>query len=90
MNWPANLPVSVTADCRSGLIVVRPRGYHAITGQGHLRLSAPIRRRMQLHAGDRLFLAAMRDRDVIVMYTLPVAGSVLQAYSDALTAQPIS
>ena len=53
-----------------GLLVVRARsdGEFRVTGQGHLRLPAVIRRRCGLESGDRVLLAADPGQRQLVLY----------------------
>jgi bifunctional DNA-binding transcriptional regulator/antitoxin component of YhaV-PrlF toxin-antitoxin module len=43
-------------------------GDYQVTGQGHLRLPAPLRHRCGLGAGDRVLLAADPDRSQLAVY----------------------
>lgn len=87
LNWPAALPVSITVDRRSGIILVRRQGPYAITTQGHLRLPATVRRRVRLNTGDRLLVAALPDLDILAAYTMFALDVMVLAYHTATSAQ---
>ena len=57
-------------DETGGVLTVHtdPRGDYQVTGQGHLRLPAPLRHRCGLLAGDRVLLAADPDRSRLAVY----------------------
>ncbi|MFG1611050.1 hypothetical protein [Actinoplanes sp. NPDC049265] len=64
-----------------GTVVARPKA--GATGRvdrrGFLLLPLPVRRRCELHPGDRLLLAADLDAGVLTGYPLPVLGPLLAA-----------
>jgi hypothetical protein len=58
LGWVAGTRLEIRET--GGLLLVRahPHGVFAVTGQGHLRLPAAVRRRCSLLPGDRVLLAA--------------------------------
>jgi hypothetical protein len=86
MRWQPGQPVVVTL-IRSVVVVVMPSrsGRYKITSQGHLRLPAAIRHRVQLATGSRLLIAACPDRNALVAYPVAVLDAVL--FADPSTAQ---
>jgi len=79
LGWSAGLRLDIREAV--GLLVVhaRPDGEFRVTGQGHLRLPALIRRRCGLEPGDRVLLAADPPQRQLVIYP--------PAVLDDLTAQ---
>jgi hypothetical protein len=67
-----------------GLLVIRSTGHgmFSVTKQGHLRLPAPVRHYCGLIPGDRVFLAADSDRDLLIVYP-PAALDDLLAHRHA-------
>jgi hypothetical protein len=65
----------------NGLLIVRADagGVFAVTGQGHLRLPAPVRRCCGLVSGDRVLLAAYPERDVVIVHPPAVLDGLLAA-----------
>ncbi|GAB4061424.1 AbrB/MazE/SpoVT family DNA-binding domain-containing protein [Catellatospora paridis] len=80
LGWPAGLPVSITADRHSGIILVQRHGPYVITRQGHLRLPAIIRHRLRTSIGDTLLVAALPDADMIAAYTSAALDYMVSSY----------
>ncbi|MFF5989101.1 AbrB/MazE/SpoVT family DNA-binding domain-containing protein [Prauserella flavalba] len=68
LRWVAGPPLGISFT--HGVLVVSsdPRGGFGMTRQGHLRLPAPIRQHCGLGAGDRVLLAAYRDRGILLVH----------------------
>lgn len=62
------------------LVASDAQGGHAVNGQGHLRLPASVRRSCGLEAGDRVLLAADRDRATVVAYTMAAPDAMILAW----------
>lgn len=82
MAWKPGRRLEIRAV--QGLLVVRALadGVFAITGQGHLRLSASVRRWCGLVAGDRVFLAGDPVKGQLVVHP-PAALDAMIARSHA-------
>jgi hypothetical protein len=80
LRWgPATrLGVSVSADVV--VVLARPNGQQTLGAQGHLRLPASIRRACHIDAGDRLLLAALPGRDLLLVHTMPTLDLMLGGY----------
>ena len=68
LGWSAGLHLNITET--RGLLVIRSQehGEYHVTGQGHLRLPAPLRHRCGLEPGDRVLLAADPHQGQLVIY----------------------
>lgn len=77
LNWHAGLPISVSANLRAGIIVVKPEGCDRITAQGHVRLPARVRHGFGLKPGDRLLIAALLGADLLLLYTTAALDAML-------------
>ncbi len=68
LGWSAGLRLVI--DESRGLLVIYPEagGPAQVTGQGHLRVPAPLRHRCGLHSGDRVLLAADPGHSRLVVY----------------------
>lgn len=68
LGWSAGLRLNITET--RGLLVIRSQehGEFHVTGQGHLRVPAPLRHQCGLQTGDRVLLAADPRRDQLVVY----------------------
>ena len=58
-----------------------PMGAYQVTGQGHLRLPAPLRHRYGLAAADRVLLAADPTRSQLTVYPPAALDSALAHYT---------
>lgn len=68
VGWSAGARLSIREDSGLIVLVADERGVFAVTGQGHLRLPAGVRRWCALGAGDRVLLVAEPEQDVVVVY----------------------
>ena len=68
LGWSAGLRLDIS-EIR-GLLVIRSQqhGEFHVTGQGHLRVPAPLRHRCGLEPGDRVLLAADPRQGHVVIY----------------------
>jgi hypothetical protein len=80
LQWPPGLPIVMSAVPGVVLVVAQAGGGDAVTRQGHLRLRADTRRRCRVGAGDRLLLAAYRDRGLLMAFAMPVVDEMVHAY----------
>jgi hypothetical protein len=80
MGWEPGHPVAVTLAAGVVMIASRPGAREAVTGHGHLRLPAPVRRACRLQPGDRLLVAAHPDADLLVAYTPSALDQMILAY----------
>jgi bifunctional DNA-binding transcriptional regulator/antitoxin component of YhaV-PrlF toxin-antitoxin module len=64
---------------RGGLVVVTadPSGTAAVTGQGHLRLPAPVRRYCGLDAGCRILLVGDPSKSRVVMHPAAMVDAMI-------------
>jgi len=81
LRWEPGQPVELTV-LPAGVVLVASGapGGHAVNGQGHLRLPAAVRRSCGLEAGDRVLLAADRDRQTVVAYTMAALDAMIVAW----------
>jgi len=81
LRWQPGQPVELTV-LPAGVVLVASGapGGHAVNGQGHLRLPAAVRRSCGLEAGDRVLLAADRDRQTVVAYTMAALDAMIVAW----------
>jgi hypothetical protein len=84
LGWSAGL--RLTVDESRGLLVVYPDagGAAQVTGQGHLRVPAPLRHRCGLHSGDRVLLAADPERHRFVVYPPAALDALLSHPFDSM------
>jgi hypothetical protein len=82
LGWSAGLRLEISET--RGLLVIRPHdhGEFHVTGQGHLRVPAPLRHRCGLKTGDRALLAADPRQGQLVVYP-PAALDALIAQQAA-------
>jgi hypothetical protein len=83
LGWLPGSAVSVSADPRAGMIVVRPGGQQRLTHVGHLRLLSHVRHACHLAPADRLLLVGMPARQVLVAYTMPALDVMIASYHRA-------
>ena len=62
------------------MISANRRGVFSVTGQGHLRLPATVRRRCGLAAGDRVLLAAEPAEGLVVVYPPAALDTMIARY----------
>lgn len=82
LGWSAGLRLHITET--RGILVIRSQdhGEFHVTGQGNLRVPAPLRHRCGLQTGDRVLLAADPRRGQLVVYP-PAALDALIAQQTA-------
>jgi hypothetical protein len=88
LDWHAGLRLAI--DETSGVLTCRadPTGDHQVTSQGHLRLSAPLRHRCGLTAGDRVLLAADPDRSQLTVYPPAALDKALALLAEPAGGEP--
>lgn len=84
LGWSAGLRLVI--DESRGLLVIYPEagGTAQVTGQGHLRVPAPLRHRCGLHNGDRVLLAADPQRHRLVVYPPAALDPLLSHHFDSM------
>jgi hypothetical protein len=85
LQWRPGHPIAVSVVRETVVIVARHDGHESITGQGHLRLPAPIRHVLRVHAGDRLLLVACPGQGLLVAYTMSALDAMVLAHHSAAT-----
>ena len=80
LQWRPGHPIAISVVHEAVVIVARPDGHESITGQGHLRLPAPVRHLLRLQAGDRLLLVACPDRGLLVAYPTSALDAMVLAH----------
>jgi hypothetical protein len=88
LGWSAGLRLAIRET--GGVLTVRndPDGGYQITSQGHLRLPAPLRHRCDLHAGDRVLLAADPHRSRLDIYPPAALDSLITPPDDPAGGEP--
>jgi hypothetical protein len=88
LGWSAGLCLVIDED--GGLLVIYPEadGIAQVTGQGHLRVPAPLRHRCGLHSGDRVLLAADPERHRLVVYPPAALDALLSHPFDSMDVHP--
>ena len=79
LEWIPGQPVSLRTD--RGLLIARAaeRARWAVGATGYLHLPATMRRECDIGTGDHVFLAAVVDHALLVVYSLPVLEEALAA-----------
>jgi len=85
LQWPPGQSIAVSVVHEAVVVTARLDGHESVTGQGHLRLPAPVRHRLRLQAGDRLLLVACPDRGLLVAYTMSTLDGMVLAHHSAAT-----
>ena len=90
LGWPAGLRLDISETNGRLVIRLREHGTFHVTGQGHLRIPAPLRHRCGLEPGDRVLLAADPHQRQLVAYP-PAALDALIAgqAADSLDGEPV-
>jgi hypothetical protein len=68
LGWVAGTRLDFRQTAGLLLVSTHPHGVFEVTGQGHLRLPAAVRRCCGLTAGDRVLLAADPTRGLLVVH----------------------
>ncbi|WP_157224161.1 hypothetical protein [Nocardia paucivorans] len=79
LGWTVGLPLSTTVE-GDVVTVRRSREGRPLQQHGFLFLAADIRNRCRLYAGDRVFLAASVDDELLVMYPPRALAAALWSY----------
>ncbi|MEV6527300.1 hypothetical protein AB0M43_35765 [Longispora sp. NPDC051575] len=77
--------MEIAANIAAQVILVRRGGPLSITRRGLLRLPAGIQHACELEPGARLFVVALPDNDLVLIYTNRAVEAMLLAYSATLT-----
>lgn len=88
LGWHVGLRLAMAGT--GGVLTVRPdpHGAYQVTGQGYLRLPAPLRHRCGLAAGDRVLLAADPDRSRLAIYPPAALDHALAQPADPAGGEP--
>jgi len=88
LGWCAGLRLVI--EEAGGVLTVGadPNGDHQVTGQGYLRLPAPLRHRCGLAAGNRVLLAADPDRSRLAIYPPAALDSALAQPAGTVRGEP--
>ena len=68
LGWTAGHRLDIHETAGALTVVPADDGQHQVTGQGHLRIPAVLRRRCGLSTGDRVLMAADPDRSHLAIY----------------------
>ena len=73
----------LTLTAAAGVVTARrdPGGMVTMPAKPYLVIPAALRRRCGLRAGDRVLLAAFRDRDALAAYSFAVVDQALRAHA---------
>jgi len=88
LGWRAGLRLAIEEIGGVLTVHTEPHGDHQVTGQGHLRLPAPLRHRCALAAGDRVLLAADPDRALLTIYPPAALDNALAQPADTPGGEP--
>jgi hypothetical protein len=81
LRWGPGHPIELTVVPGPAVLVAPVTGgRHAINRQGHLRLPASIRHSCGLVPGDRLLMAADREQQIVVAYTIAALDAIILAW----------
>jgi hypothetical protein len=88
LSWSAGQRLTIQET--GGVLTVHtdPNGDYQVTGQGHLRLPAPLRHRCRLAAGDRVLLAANPVRSRLTVYPPAALDHALARCADPAAGEP--
>jgi hypothetical protein len=79
---PITITLTTTPDHRH--VTVHPGGPDRITGHGHLRLPARVRRAFHLSPGDRLLITVTASPHRIAVYPMATLAAILNQHTPAL------
>jgi hypothetical protein len=68
LGWDTSTRLDIREEGGLLLVTATGQGLFGLTGQGHLRLPAPARRRCGLDAGDRVLLVADPNAGLLVVH----------------------
>jgi len=68
LGWTAGHRLDIHETAGALTVVPADDGQHQVTGQGHLRIPAVLRRRCGLSTGDRVLMAADADGSHLAIY----------------------
>jgi hypothetical protein len=83
LGWTVGCRLDIHETAGSLTVVPTPDGPHRVSGQGHLRIPAILRRRCGLTTGDRVLMAADPTRDRLAIYPPAALDKALAAPSPA-------
>ena len=84
LRWEPGHRIEITAVPQAAMIIVSGiGGSDAINGQGHLQLPVAVRRSCNLETGDRVLLAADRERGAVLAYTMAALDAMILAWRPA-------
>lgn len=80
LQWPPGHPVAMSVLPGSIAVVAQPGSRQSVTRQGHLRLPAAVRYGCSINTGDRLLMAALPERSLLLLYGTHVVDEMLLCY----------
>jgi hypothetical protein len=80
LGWQPGDRLTLTAD--AGVVLARrdPYGMVTVPARCCVTISAPLRHRCGMRAGDQVLLAALPGQDTLAAYTFAVVDQALRAY----------
>jgi len=80
LGWRPGTSVAIVVRDKIVVAAANSNGSCRVTGQAHLRLPAAIRRAAHIAAGDRLLVAACCDRELLIVYPMPILDAMVSAF----------
>jgi hypothetical protein len=77
LGWSAGLRLNISETRELLVIRSQEHGEFQVTGQGYLRVPAPLRHRCGLQSGDRVLLAADPRQGQLVIYPLAALDALI-------------
>jgi len=80
LDWRPGTRIAIGVGKDVVVAAVNGAGPHRIAARGHLRLPASVRHSAHIQAGDRLLLAAHRDRGLMIVYPPAVLDAMILTF----------
>jgi hypothetical protein len=90
LGWSRRQRVAISVSDGAVLFQAQTDGLFCLTGQGYVRIPAPVREWCGLAAGDRVLVAADSQRGVLIVHTLAALDELLASRHDALLGGEVS
>lgn len=87
LQWPPGNPVAMSVLPGAIAVVAQPGSRQAVTRQGHLRLPAALRYGCSINPGDRLLMAALPERSLMLLYGTHVVDEMLLCFHSTQSAR---
>lgn len=88
LGWQPGQSIRIIVTCDIVIVTGAGSGAETVTGQGHLRLPARIRRLCRIRSGDRLFVVAIPAADLTAIYTMPHLEAILWQHHTGRPPEP--